>query len=92
MSPREKVVTRCLQPYHAKYFFFAISTLGIEQCGSPIEYCFILRYWLMILVNPHGELCRVCKKFVLMLLLIMKCDVYVILILYTNISICRIFM
>jgi len=48
MTTRQKVVFGCLQATHARYFHLIIHIDGLGQHMSPIEYCTIIIYRLMV--------------------------------------------
>ncbi|KAK2414882.1 hypothetical protein QL285_037419 [Trifolium repens] len=62
MTTREKTVFECLKAEHAQGFLFAIPIDGLGQHMSPIEYCTIFSYRLMILLFPTDEVCPMCRK------------------------------
>ncbi|GJX98848.1 hypothetical protein Tco_0355867 [Tanacetum coccineum] len=59
---RQKVVFKCLRALHAQDFLLAISIDGLGQHMSPVEYCTILKYRLMILLFSVDAICPVCRK------------------------------
>ncbi|GKA00270.1 putative reverse transcriptase domain-containing protein [Tanacetum coccineum] len=62
MTLRQKVVFNCLRALHAQDFLLAISIDGLGQHMSPVEYCTILKYRLMILLFLVDVICLVFHK------------------------------
>jgi len=61
-TTRQKTILGCLQAAHAQDFLLAISIDGLGKHTSPMKYCAILRYRLMIPLFPIDEVCPVCRK------------------------------
>ncbi|GJS48324.1 hypothetical protein Tco_0598445 [Tanacetum coccineum] len=62
MTMRQKAVFECLRAPHAQDFLLAIPIDGLCQHMSPVEYCIILKYRLMIPLFPVDAICPVCRK------------------------------
>ncbi|GKC30260.1 hypothetical protein Tco_1037554 [Tanacetum coccineum] len=62
MTLRQKAVFKCLRALHAQDFLLAISIDRLGQHMSPVEYCTILKYRLMILLFSVDAICSVCRK------------------------------
>jgi hypothetical protein len=56
------VVFGCLQAPLAQNFLLSFSIDGLYQHMSPVEYCTILKYHIMILLFSIDGVCHVCRK------------------------------
>jgi hypothetical protein len=62
MDAKLNAVFGCLQATHAQDLLLAIPIDGLGQNMSPVEYCTIIKYRLMIPLFLIDEVCPVCRK------------------------------